>query len=59
MTQPNNQPEQPKGYGVPDGVQDLCAFGGITLVGYGGYLFHPAAGLVAAGLMLFWVGTRG
>lgn len=39
-------------------LRDLHIYGGLALIGYGGWLVHPAAGLMPVGLALFYIGWR-
>lgn len=38
-------------------ARDICAFGGLALVGYGVGLIHLPAAFIVCGAALFWIGA--
>lgn len=42
----------------PLDMNDAHAYGGLLMLGYGLQQVHPAAGWVACGLVLLWLGVR-
>lgn len=40
------------------GPQELLAFGGLAMIGYGLYLVYPPAAWIVVGAALFYIGAR-